>query len=87
MIAAVSPLGLPQFGGVITGSGTLAEVSLTESWDFSRPDEQPGLGAQVWRWMRNKQLTELTPRMQEEVAERNARRAKGLPAARDDDDD
>jgi hypothetical protein len=66
--------------------GTHAEQRLTESWDFSRPDEQPGLGDQVWRWMRDKQLTELPPRLEQEVQERNARRAKGLPAARDDDD-
>lgn len=29
------------------------EVDLTESWDFSREDAQPGLDAQVERWMRN----------------------------------
>ena len=36
--------------------------------------------------MRGKQLTELTPRMEAEIAEREARRARGLPAARGDDD-
>lgn len=66
---------------------TKAEITVTESWDFSRVDAQPGLGAQVGRWMRGKQLTELSPRLAEEVAERNARRAAGLPPPGDDDDD
>jgi hypothetical protein len=35
---------------------TLAEQRMTESWDWDEPDEQPGLGAQVWRWMRGEQL-------------------------------
>jgi len=70
------------------GNGaTDAEARLTASWDFSREDEQPGLGEQVQRWMRGAQLTELTPRMEAEIADREARRAKGLPAVRDDDDD
>ncbi len=68
------------------GAATPAEKKLTASWDFARPDEQPGLGDQVRRWMRGQQFTELTPRMEAEIAEREARRARGLPAARDDDD-
>jgi len=68
-------------------TATAAEQKLTASWDFANVDEQPGLGDQVWRWMRGEQLTELTPRMEAEIAERRARQAQGLPAARDDDDD
>ena len=45
-----------------------AERRLTESWDFSRPDEQPGLGDQVRRWMRGQQLQELTPEMERQIA-------------------
>ena len=41
--------------------GSRAEQRLTESWDFSQPDQQPGLGDQVRRWMRGQQLTELPP--------------------------
>jgi hypothetical protein len=69
------------------GAGSHAERRLTESWDFSRPDEQPGLGDQVWRWMRGRQLTELPPALEREIEARNARRARGLPAVRDDDGD
>ncbi len=65
---------------------TPAEHRLTESWDFSQPDAQPGLGEQVFRYMRGRQLTELTPRMEAEVQARLARRAAGLPSVRDDDD-
>jgi hypothetical protein len=68
-------------------TGTHAEWMLTQSWDFSRPDEQPGLGDQVFRWMRGKQLTELPPRLRQQVDERNLRRALGQPPPHDDDDD
>jgi hypothetical protein len=33
-------------------ASTLAERRLTEGWDFSEMDRQPGLDGQVWRWMR-----------------------------------
>jgi hypothetical protein len=49
---------------------TIAEQSLTDSWDLEDIDEAPGLGDQVWRWMRGRQLTELTPWMKEEIARR-----------------
>jgi DNA-binding beta-propeller fold protein YncE len=65
--------------------GSRAEQRLTESWDFSRPDEQPGLGDQVFRWMRGRQLQELTPEMERQIEERKARRAAGI-AERDEDD-
>jgi hypothetical protein len=63
---------------------THAEKRLTDSWDFRQPDGQPGLGEQVFRYMRGRQLTELTPRMEAEIEARLARRAQGLPP-RDDD--
>jgi DNA-binding beta-propeller fold protein YncE len=47
---------------------TLAEQSLQASWDFAEVDEQPGLEAQVWRWMRGEQLQKLTPRMEASIA-------------------
>jgi len=47
---------------------TLAEQSLQASWDFAEVDEQPGLEAQVWRWMRGEQLHQLTPRMEASIA-------------------
>jgi DNA-binding beta-propeller fold protein YncE len=64
-----------------------AEKRLTDSWDFAVPDAQPGLGAQVARWMRGKQLQALPPRMEAEVMAREARKARGLPPVREDDDD
>jgi hypothetical protein len=53
---------------------TLAEQRLTASWDFDEPDEQPGLDAQVTRWMRGKQLETLPPRLEEAVEQRWKRR-------------
>jgi DNA-binding beta-propeller fold protein YncE len=70
------------------GTGTSeAERELTESWDFANIDDQPGLGEQVMRWMRGKQLKELPPRIRVEVDERNARRARGLPPIEVEEDD
>lgn len=58
---------------------TRSERELTESWDFRHVDEQPGLGEQVARWMRGRQLQELTPELRGQIARRKA----GLPV--DDD--
>ncbi len=55
-------------------ASTLAERRLTESWDFDEPDQQPGLDAQVTRWMRGRQLDRLTPRLEREVEARWLRR-------------
>jgi DNA-binding beta-propeller fold protein YncE len=65
---------------------TKAEQMLTSSWDFDNVDEQPGLGAQVMRWMRGKQLEELPPRLRAAVEARNARKAAGLPPIDEDGD-
>jgi hypothetical protein len=47
-------------------ASTLRERRLTESWDFSEVDEQPGLDEQVLRWMRGTQLQdEASPSTQE----------------------
>jgi len=69
------------------GAASEAEARLTRSWDFNVPDAQDGLGEQVARWMRGKQLTELTPVLRAEVEAREARRAAGLPPILEDDDD
>ncbi len=60
---------------LVCGDGsTKAERRLTESWDFDEPDEQPGLDAQVTRWMRGKQLQTLPPKLERQVEERWLRR-------------
>jgi hypothetical protein len=64
---------------------TAAERTLTQSWDFDEVDEAPGLGDQVMRWMRGKQLTELTPELEHAIRVRKDRRARGLPPLEDDD--
>jgi hypothetical protein len=64
-----------------------AERYLTESWDFALVDEQLGLGDQIMRWMRGKQLDELPPRLKAQADARYARRAQGLPTVDEDDDD
>ena len=66
-------------------AATAAEHELTSSWDFSEVDEQPGLGEQVMRWMRGRQLTELSPAMRATIEARKERRARGLPPIEDDD--
>jgi len=68
-------------------SASPAERRLTESWDFSHGDDQQGLGDQVVRWMRGKQLTELTPRLEAQIEARRARKAQGLPVEVDGDGD
>ena len=55
---------------------TAAERRLTGSWDYDRADAQPGIDAQVVRWLRGKQLTELPAALEEEIAEREERRAR-----------
>ncbi len=68
---------------------TRAERTLTASWTFDRVDNQPGLDAQVMRWMRGKQLTRLSPDQKQDIARRRARaerrRKLGLTEAPDDD--
>jgi hypothetical protein len=64
-----------------------AESRITRSWDFSVADAQEGLGDQVVRWMRGKQLQELTPSIAAAVEGREARKAAGLPPVVEEDDD
>jgi hypothetical protein len=64
---------------------TLAEQRLTDSWDFDEPDEQPGLDAQVTRWMRGVQLQTLTPRLEREVEARWLLRASRAEAEPDEE--
>jgi len=71
------PRTFPLYCGEAT---TQAEGRLTRSWDFSEPDEQPGLGSQVMRWMRGKQLDHLPPRLEREIEARWERRLR-KPAA------
>jgi hypothetical protein len=70
-------------------AATGAERELTASWQFDRADNQPGLDAQVMRWLRGKQLEHLTPELRADIERRMARaeerRALGLPEADDDD--
>jgi hypothetical protein len=39
-------------------------------------DEQPGLGAQVWREMRGQPATEMTPAIEAQIAESLRRRTR-----------
>jgi hypothetical protein len=57
-------------------AGTMAEQRLTASWDFDDPDAQPGLDAQVMRWLRGQQLQELPPKLEADVARREAARER-----------
>lgn len=59
------------------------EILMTESWDFDEVDEQPGLGAQVVRWMRGRQLERMSPEEEERVRAR-IRRKLSLEAQEDD---
>jgi hypothetical protein len=55
---------------------TRAEQMLHDSWSFDREDRQPGLDEQVARYLRGRQLQELTPSMKRDVAERMRARTK-----------
>jgi DNA-binding beta-propeller fold protein YncE len=63
-----------------------AERELTGSWDLELADTQSGIDEQVVRWMKGKQLEALTPRMKEEIEDRRARKAAGIPPLDEDDD-
>ena len=67
------PRTFPLYCGEAT---TQAEQRLTRSWDFHEVDEQPGLDRQVMRWMRGKQLDQLTPRMERDIEARWERRLR-----------
>jgi len=71
------------------GKATRAERQLASSWTYDRVDNQPGLDAQVMRWMRDKQLTRLSPEQKLDIELRRARATRrqqlGLSAAPDDD--
>ena len=63
---------------------TQAEKMLHDSWDMSRVDQQPGLDAQVRRYLRGEQLKGLTKKMERGIeARKQAKRARG---ERDEDD-
>jgi DNA-binding beta-propeller fold protein YncE len=69
------------------GAASHAERRLTASWDFSVADAQDGLGDQVARWMRGKQLETLPPALEAQVKAREERKAMGLPPEVEADDD
>ena len=68
-------------------TATAAELKLQSSWDFRREDVQPGLDAQVARWLRGEQLKALTPAMEADLVERRRRMEMNLPPIAIDDDD
>jgi hypothetical protein len=55
-------------------ASSMAERRLTDSWDWDEADHQPGLDAQVTRWMRGHELDKLPPRLERQVEERWLRR-------------
>jgi DNA-binding beta-propeller fold protein YncE len=68
---------LPRARPLACGDGaTAAESKLTDSWDLDEPDEQPGLDAQVTRWMHGKQLEVLPPSIERAVQARLRERAE-----------
>jgi len=54
------------------GGGVNGESALTALWDFSREDNQPGLDAQVTRWMHGRPLAS--------VPEETMSRVRGIQA-------
>lgn len=93
---------VPRSIPLACGSGvTGAEEKLTKSWDWDDIDQQPGLGGQIHRWLREAQYHELPPDIEADIALRRAaeiqkkidrqnRRAaapKAAPIQRDLDDD
>ena len=73
-----APRSWPRKCGADTSA---SEIELGKGWDVSRVDLDPGLDAQVHRYMRGEALTTVPKEMS-----RPARR-RGRPPPRDDDDD
>jgi hypothetical protein len=69
------------------GMASKVEQRITRSWDFSYVDAQEGLGEQVARWMRGRQLESMPPELEALVKIREERMAAGLPPPPEDDDD
>lgn len=69
------------------GMASEIEKRVTRSWDFSYVDAQEGLGEQVARWMRGRQLQTMPPELEAQVKLREERMAAGLPPPPEDDDD
>ena len=63
---------------------TLAEQKLRDSWSFDEVDQQPGLDAQIRRYMRRKQLKTLPRAMAADIAERTRQKSR-LSSPKDDD--
>jgi DNA-binding beta-propeller fold protein YncE len=68
------------------GAASKIELRVTRSWDFSYVDAQEGLGEQVARWMRGRQLEEMPPELEAQVKIREERKAAGLPPPPEDED-
>jgi hypothetical protein len=66
---------------------TQAEKRLTDSWDLSRVDAQPGLDALVRKHLRGEPVKVLTKKMERDVALRQQRRAAAKRDEGADDDD
>jgi hypothetical protein len=60
------------------------EAELTNLWDFSEEDQQPGLGAQVVRFFRNRPATAIEPGVRERLIRWNRRATR---RKQDGDDD
>jgi hypothetical protein len=56
---------------------TAAEQRITASWDFEDLDRQPGLGAQIDRYLHGRQLRDLPPALEAEVRRREMQRVRG----------
>jgi hypothetical protein len=68
-----TPRTFPLYCGM---AATQAETRLTESWEWDKLDEQPGLDRQVTRWMRGKQREALTPKQERQIEARWEKRLK-----------
>jgi hypothetical protein len=66
----------PRTYPITCGGGTLGETILSSSWFFDDPDEQPGLDAQVTRWMRGVQYDKLPIHLAREVYAREHARER-----------
>ena len=64
---------------------TAAEKILRDSWDMSRVDGQPGLDAQVMRYLRGEQLKVLPKKMAREIELRTHPKQRGVEPPDDDD--
>jgi hypothetical protein len=76
---------MPSYGKRCGQDATPIEKRLTESWDMDDVDEQPGLEAQIDRYLNGRQLQVMPPGLEAEIEAREAAKARAKEAGERDE--